>query len=348
MLQRLQTGQILLPPLVIRSCQIKGRRERQEVDAIIETVLPGEGSSFRFAVESKSRPTLEAVHAAAAKAKAATQENEWPMIQVPYLAPDRLSYLTGLGVSGVDLCGNGVVVIPERLYVLRTGEPNQYRDSRPLNNPYRGRSALVARALLSQPSWPSLSNMVTWINRVGPHLSLAQGSKSVRALEEELFVRKRGVAIQLQDPIRLLDKLGSKWRPMIRARKAFQLNEKNASWARRFASAPDLQWAVTGESSAHRQAVFAQGGPLRVAVSDLSCAESLLDGVAESLPSFADLELIETDEPGFFFDPIRDEAGVRWAGRLQTWLELQAGDARQQAAARELQRLMLKGLSNDS
>ena len=106
-------------------------------------------------------------------------ENEWPMIQVPYLAADRLDYLTRLGVSGVDLCGNGVVIVPERLYVLRSGQPNQYRDSRPLNNPYRGRSSLVARILLSEPSWPSLSKMLHWINRDGTDLSLAQASKAI-------------------------------------------------------------------------------------------------------------------------------------------------------------------------
>ena len=69
---------------------------------------------------------------------------------------------------------------------------------------------------------------------------------------------------------------------------------------------------------------------------------------AESIPSFADLELLETDEPGFFFETSTDENGVRWASRLQTWLELQAGDARQQAAARDMQRQILRGLTNDT
>ena len=97
-----------------------------------------------FVVEAKSRPTPEAVQTAVAQARAAVRQNEWPMIQVPYLAPDRLNYLTKLGVSGVDLCGNGVVIIPERLCVVHSGQPNEYRDSRPLNNPYRGRSSLVS------------------------------------------------------------------------------------------------------------------------------------------------------------------------------------------------------------
>ena len=101
---------------------------------------------------------------------------------LPHAGSPRLPH--GLGVSGVDLCGNGVIIIPERLYVVRSGQPNQYRDSRPLNNPYRGRSSLVARILLSEPSWPSLSKMLHRINREGTDLSLAQASKAIRRLKK--------------------------------------------------------------------------------------------------------------------------------------------------------------------
>jgi hypothetical protein len=349
MLKRFQTGSILLSPLIIRSNDVYGDKERQQIDALIEVGLPGEDSVFRFVVEAKSRSTLEAVQAAAAKATVAVRENEWPMIQVPYLAPDRIEYLVRLGVSGVDLCGNGLVIIPERLYVVRSGQPNKYRDSRPLNNPYRGRSALVARTLLTEPSWPSLNKMVHSIEEAGANLSLAQASKAIRALEEELIVFKLGGAIKLQEPMRLLDKLGSEWRkPIIRARKAFRLNEDAANWTDRFSSHTRLRWAMTGESSASRYVVFSQGGPPRIAVSDLSCAAPLLGGVAESVPNFADLELFETDEPGFFFETTTDEKGVRWASRLQTWLELQAGDARQQEAARDVRRQILRGFTNDN
>jgi hypothetical protein len=85
-----------------------------------------------------------------------------------------------------------------------------------------------------------------------------------------------------------------------------------------------------------RYATFSQGGPRRIAVSSLPLARSLLGGTPEPVPNFADLELMETDEPGFFFSNEIDENGVRWASKLQTWLELQSGDARQQEAARDL------------
>ena len=62
------------------------RKDNREIDAVIEAGLPGEQSAFRFVVEAKSRPTPEAVQTAVAQARAAVRQNEWPMIQVPYLA----------------------------------------------------------------------------------------------------------------------------------------------------------------------------------------------------------------------------------------------------------------------
>jgi len=103
-----------------------------------------------------------------------------------------------------------------------------------------------------------------------------------------------------------------------------------------------LKWAVTGESSVKRYAMFSQGGPMRIAVSSLPLALTLLNCIPESVPNFADVELVELEEPGYYFDNKVDEKNVRWASKLQTWLELQAGDARQQDAARDIKTQILK------
>ena len=68
----------------------------------------------------------------------------------------------------------------------------------------------------------------------------------------------------------------------------------------------------------------------------------LLGGEIESVPNFASLELIETDAPEYYFQNHIDEQGVRWASAIQTWLELQSGDARQKDAAAEIRRVELE------
>lgn len=91
-------------------------------------------------------------------------------------------------------------------------------------------------------------------------------------------------------------------------------------------------------------AMFAQGGPRSIAVSSLPLSFTLLGGMPESVPDFADVELVETEEAGFFFGNETDDRGIRWASRLQTWLELQSGDARQQDAAKDLRDQILREL----
>lgn len=341
MLSRFQVGAVLLPPLIVKSCTVLGGA-KEKADARVELALPGESEGFRFAVEVKARATPQTVQLAMTQAKAAAQEGEWPMIQVPFLSPERLVELEREQVSGVDLCGNGVVVVPGRLCVVRSGAPNQYRDSRPLSNPYRGRSAMVARMLLQRPRWESLSELTAAIQAAGVALSLPQASKAVQAMDEDLMVSKSEGAITLREPLRLLDKLGNEWRkPWVLARQALRL-PVGTDWARVLSSNPLLKWAMTGESSVTRYATFSQGGPRRIAVSSLPLAITLLDGAPEPVPNFADMELLETDEAGFFFGNETDELSIRWASRLQTWLELQSGDARQQDAAKDLRDQILK------
>jgi hypothetical protein len=286
------------------------------------------------------------VQAAMARAKAAAKGDEQPLIVVPYLSPERLSELEQAGVSGIDFCGNGVVIVPGRLYVLRTGQPNSYPESRPLNNPYRGRSAMVARMLLARPRWQSLTGLKEAIQTTGTELSLSQVSKAIQALEDDLIVSKSGSTIALMDPLRLLDKLGSEWpKSWSRGRQALSV-PPGTDPTKVLSSNPLLKWAVTGESSVTRYAVFSQGGPRRIAVSNLPLATMLLDGKPEPVLNFANVELIETDEAGFFFGNEIDKTGIRWASKLQTWLELQAGDARQQSAANDLRDQILKELQS--
>lgn len=344
MVSRLKPGAVLLPPLVIRSSHVYTGAGNKGPDAIIDVSLPGETEEFRFVVESKADATPRSVKLAVAQARAAIHPGEHPMIQVPYLSAERLEELEREGMSGVDICGNGVVIIPGRLWVIRSGKPNPFRYARPLSNPYSGRSAIVARMFLLQERWRSLVSLTEAIRERGTSLSLAQASRAVRAMQDDLIVTKEAGSLVLQEPLRLLDQLAKAWkRPHFRSRRAFRLPPAT-EWASALSSNDQLKWAVTGESSASRYVTFGQGGPLRVAVSNLENASTLLRGTPEPVPSFAEVELLETDEPGFFFASETDEKGIRWASRLQTWLELQAGDARQQHAARDLRTQLLKGV----
>jgi len=339
MLARIRVGSVLLSPLVVRSLEMQPINN--QADARLELSWLGEPASFWFTLESKGKANPQAIQLAMMQARQAAKGGDLPMIQVPFLPPERLDELEKEAVSGVDLCGNGIVIVPGRLCVIRSGAPNKYPDSRPLSNPYRGRSAMVARMLLEHPRWSSLSELADALRQAGTDLSLPQVSKAVQALEEDLILAKLTREITLQEPMRLLDTLGREWRkPKIRARQALRLRP-GREWAPELSSNPQLKWAFTGESSAVRYAMSSQGGPRKIAVSSLPLALTLLDGLPEPIPNFADVELLETEEAGFYFGNEIDDKGDRWASRLQAWLELQSGDARQQDVAKDIRSQIL-------
>ena len=135
-LNQFRPGETVLPPLVVR--RVVSRHERvgvsgktRDIDLRVELALgtDTEGDSFAFAIESKKEyPTLQIQHALD-QVKTYPPEMGHPMIVVPYLSPERLDELEAEQVSGVDLCGNGIVIVPDRLYICRSGQPNLYRQS---------------------------------------------------------------------------------------------------------------------------------------------------------------------------------------------------------------------------
>lgn len=334
-----------------------GQWEKTAADAIVAINWPdgGSGEFWHFAVEAKARNTPEAIATAIAQVHhyaSRLGDGFHPMILVPYLSDERLDELEMRGVSGIDACGNGVVMIPGKLYVRSGGKPNLYRGGRDLNNPFRGLSAMAGRMLLIQPRWNSLNEIHKAITDAGTNLSLSQVSKALKALREERIVSKTSKGIFLREPLQLLDLLGREWKPPADALTHACNVKPGTRFAEVFASLiqqmPDgtnlFQWAETGESSVGRHASFSESGPRKIAVTNLPLAlqhlhHRITDPVAKN---FADFIFIQTQESGYYFHNEVDYNGHLWADPLQTWLELQAGDARQRAAAIDLRDHILK------
>ena len=77
---------------------------------------------------------------------------------VPFLNERALDDLEARSVSGIDLCGNGVVIVPGEWYVRRTGQPNLFRAEGVIKNVYRKSSSVVARLFLARPEFDSVQD----------------------------------------------------------------------------------------------------------------------------------------------------------------------------------------------
>jgi len=337
----------LLPPLQ-RESVLTEDEGLAGADAMLTAFLRGQPmEQFLFLIEIKSKSNPQIVQSAIHQIKAShAKKNDpgmHPMIVVPYLAEERLQELEEAGVSGIDMCGNGIINIPGRLSIFRTGNENQYPESRPVRNPFQGKTAMVARAFFAEPvflsektKFDTLGALQQAVVAGGIDISLSQVSKAVSALEEERLIGSQGRAIYILDPDRIMERLAVFWKPQVK-RRFYLKHSERLSALKKLTQHSSLKWAITGTSSVSHHTPFAQGGPIQVAVSKASEAIKLLEGKEESVPSFADLELLETDEPGHFFENQIDVGGIRWASLLQTWIELKNGDARQQDAARAVQ-----------
>jgi hypothetical protein len=344
-IEYLLTTEDLLPPLK-RDSVLPLTDGGGQADALLTARLDDGGSElFKFLVEIKARSTPQIVHGAISQIqKYIVKKNDsevLPMIVVPFLSDEMLKELEKEQVSGIDLCGNGIITIPNRLYILRSGNKNLYPDSRPVSNPFKGKSAIVGRSFLTESvvlgdtGFDTLGKLRDSIQGNGVKISLAQVSKVVAALQQERILGSRGKAIYLLDPDKLLAQLSASWSPTVGKRVYWRLPGK-LSTLKNLNKADQLDWAVSGVSSVNQYTNFAQGGALQVVVSDLRKAMRVIDGKEEKVANFSDIELIESTDPAYYHTNEKDHDGIRWANRLQTWIELSQGDARQQDVAREV------------
>ena len=110
----LRNGAVRLPPLSLRLVETPDRSGPGRYDAIVGASWSG--TEYRFALEYKSRSTPKVFQETVARIKMDQRPaNTYPMLMTPFLSPGQLNDLEQNAVSGIDLCGNGVVVVPGEL-----------------------------------------------------------------------------------------------------------------------------------------------------------------------------------------------------------------------------------------
>jgi len=333
-----------------------------EADGIIRADWKDKTATYVY--EYKSYSTPNSVRMAIDRLRSIElPSGRLPLVIVPYLNPSQLEMLDDIGISGIDLCGNGLLLSSE-YRIWRSGYPNVYKDSRPIRNPFAGDSSVFARCFLLQREFASLSELRMFAMRkasvvdtesgqqaVGDGFEALQGtyslgtaSKVVTTLEEELVVRKDGQAIILQDVRRLLFLLRQRQSPQMRKTldgKTSLTTEEIWSRLAELRRDSDGHRAVaTGMASAGYHKVLSGIDNLSLYVDNLQAAQ----GVLEVRPgkAFANITLIEDTKNAVYFDARREGVAV-WASPIQTWLELTAAGPREREAALELESLWIQG-----
>lgn len=351
-IEQLRQGEVSLPPLSIRLLEDEPETAgERRLDAAIE--VSWREQSARFAVEIKSRSTPRIFRNGLNWLKlAALPEGYRPLLMMPFLREQHLQELEQEGISGIDLCGNGVVVVPGGFAVFRSGEENRFSSLAPIKNIYRKNSSMVGRVFLARPSYDAVQEVLAEINRRNPlvncwqqgPMTLSTVSKALKTLVEDLVVERNG-AIRLLQPDTLLEKLRENYTaPRIRERVILKLPEASGPvhvWLEKQAQALNLPMIVSGTSSVNQYAVMQRGDLLSVYCPRLKV---LLEQLPTRAPArFPNLELIETEDETVYFDA-RPAGGLWWASPVQVYLELMAGDKRDQETAEQVKSFLLTNL----
>ncbi len=320
------TSGFFFKPLVLNRIEPYWEIKSFKSSAILELSLQETSQVFRFLVviSLKSSPAFIETAALILKDAVARESAKgleiFPMIACPYLNPEKLESIEKLGISAVDLSGNGVINVPERLYINRSGKEKICKEEAPPANPFKGKSSLPARMLLKHGNWESLNAFADGIKEAGGDISLPQISKSLKALADELLIKRNGNSISIKEPRSILKGLEKAYKSPGSERRYLKL--KDADWAEKLASDPSLNWSVSGLSSASRYCERQADVLLKVSVSDIGKAEKLLEGTPKNIPAFADIEIVKQEDPGAYFLCETDEKSIRWASPLQAAIEL--------------------------
>ncbi len=128
-----------------------GKNSREIIDLLLN--ISWKKTSEEFITEVKKQGTPKKIEEAIYNLEkykeklsdSKTGKTVYPLIIAPFLSEDTLKLLIEREVSGIDLSGNGAVIVPGKLFFYKTGEKNKFPASSPIKNVFSGVSSTVAR-----------------------------------------------------------------------------------------------------------------------------------------------------------------------------------------------------------
>lgn len=269
---------------------------------------------------------------------------------MPFLNEKQLQELEREGISGIDLCGNCVVIAPDSFAVFRNGGKNRFPSSALIKNIYRKNSSMVSRVFFHYFAYNSVQEIFAEINRRNPlvnrgnkkAMSLSTVSKALKTLEEDLIILRNNT-IRIVQPDKLLDKLSQNYdQATVKRRIRMKVSENGKALLGlllKISEDINLPIVATGMSSIAQYAVMQRGDLLSIYCPSLERLLELLPG--DQTNRFPNLELLETEEETVYFDA-RQQGEFWWSSPVQVYLELMSGDKRDQEAAEQVKSLLMK------
>ncbi|MHC4507393.1 MAG: hypothetical protein ACYTAO_00355 [Planctomycetota bacterium] len=325
-----------------------------KIDLLIEFSIRN-GPSFRAVAEIRTVATPQNILMGARQLAAYVanykESDRVPLLIAPYIGAKQAKILEEEGISWLDLSGNMSIRVSNRIYIERTGKPNQFPDTAPIKKIFQGTSSLVSRALLLKPEgFSSLYEMVDFINNRNAKITLSTVSKVLKSLEEDLLINKSESLISVVDQEKLLERLAQGYRSSTeqKRRNTYRFVIENIQ---------QLSPGLVGECKDYLACGFYAAQIKGLAVTDQKmifvkdieqfrrkAEEKLLSITADE--EFGNVIITETNDPGIWFNPdwrIIDSV----VDDIELYLEMMVDTPRGPKIAEQLKRRILRKGDSD-
>jgi hypothetical protein len=260
----------------------------------------------------------------------------------PSISPQVQSICDENNIDFIDLAGNLSINVPGKFLLRRTGlKAKTNTRLRFYRDPFSGKSSRVLRVLLQRPGEWTLKGIAkelrleTQQNSIVPEkfeISLASISRTLRSLEEELLVRRRG-AILVPEPKRLLFRWAEKYKERYRSylRTSFKCLNPFGADLRLLSAKLSTQigqngFALTGAASTAITAPFVDIETIDVFVSTQGVADRMRE-IEPQKSLGPDIRVIFPYDEGVFMYA-RLVEGIPLVSDLQAYLDLFAQGGR--------------------
>ncbi len=346
-LEALKSGKLELPPIKIRLLSGKRPAADRGCDALVEAAW--QEQSYKFAATVQRYSSDRAVADAIRESRDAAQKlGVLPLVITPWLAPEQLKRLESEAVSGIDLSGNGIIIVPMKWLIFRSGEPNAFPESRLVKNVYEGNTSLVSRTFLLKSSFPSIMDILREIQSRSGGISQSTVSKAIKQLQEDQIVWRDNSEIKLLQADKLLTRLADNYQlPRIISRQKIKVEADFDAIPALVASAAAKAKAtivLTGACSVNSYATMGREKQYTwYCDKEPTAIIKKLTVAADADSRFPNAEILQTTDQSVYFDT-REGMGVRVASPIQTYLELMRGDKRERETAEQIGRYIMKNI----
>lgn len=315
-IERLQRqGELYTPLTIARFERGVWLAEGLRADAMIEFSIP-DGPSFEALVEFKSIATPKTIAKTAQQLATvlgrSNNRNLIPMVIVPYMGPEQAKTLEREGISWIDLCGNMMIRVSNRVYMERTGKRNRFPDTAPIKKIFQGTSSLVSRALLLKPvGFSSQYELVDFINRSNANITTGTVSKVLKSLEEELLIEKTRTRISVSNAEKLLERLAKDYTSYTKLKETesyrFAPIERRGGSAR--LNVDQRNYLACGFYAAQIKGL-AVTDQITIYVKDIEQASKRFDYYLVPDAEFGNLKFIETKDSAIWFNSTEVELTI--------------------------------------